>query len=77
MATIRNSIPSDDAAKDLSTVMSSWLTKLNVTDLFRTCASCHNLAGDNRTCSKFGAQPPVRVVVEGCEQYKDAADIPF
>lgn len=82
MPKLRDSSSIDKSADALSNVMSQWLNAIDPVDLWPTCFTCHNLASDNRTCSIFKAQPPVNVVVKGCEQYSDIKprlddDIPF
>lgn len=76
MAIIRTSLSANDVAVDLSGLMSTWLDKMSITDLFRTCVTCQNLQND-RHCLKFNSPPPASVVVTGCDQYADREEIPF
>lgn len=83
MPKIRDSSSIDKSADALSTVMSQWLNAVDPVDLWPTCFTCRKLGSDSRTCSLFKAQPPVHVVVRGCDQYDDIKprllddDIPF
>ena len=42
---------------------------------WRTCLNCEDWIHDTELCSKAMQRPPVRVIVNGCEQW--IADIPF
>jgi len=85
MPKIRKSPSINKSAEGLSAAMSHWLNAIDPVDLWPTCFTCRNLANDNRTCSLFKAQPPVNVVVKGCDKYSDIDpevgsiedDIPF
>lgn len=82
MPRLRDSSSIDKSADALSNVMSQWLNAIDPVDMWPTCFTCRKLASDNRTCSLFKAQPPVNVVVRGCDKYEDIKprtdeDIPF
>ena len=65
------------ASGELGVAISSWLNENGAIGLFRTCGNCANLGSDDRTCSKFGAQPPVSVVLQGCDAHVDKEEIPY
>lgn len=77
MAIVRTSAVSGLEADKLSEALGGWLSGLEVHNLFRTCLTCSNLATDDRTCSIFNKQPPVRIVLTGCDSYIDSGEIPF
>lgn len=79
MAKLRDSLATGDAANALSTALVSWLRATKPTELWQTCATCANLAPDNRMCNKYKMLPPVDVVVGNvlCEGYVDVEEIPF
>jgi len=65
------------AAGDLGANISSWLNENGAIGLFRTCGNCARLGADDRTCEVFGAQPPVSVVLVGCDSHVDKEEAPF
>jgi len=77
MGKLRKHGSMDDSAALLSGAMINWLANTDPVDIWPTCATCSHLDTDDRTCKKYGAQPPVSVVVKGCEQYTDSFEIPF
>lgn len=51
-------------------------------NIVQSCATCKNwsedaAAGVINGCSLFKRMPPVKVIVNGCNEYKDICDIPF
>lgn len=77
MQKLRKSDSNQEAAINLTDKLQSWLAETDPVSLWQTCATCLFLGKDDRTCSKFGKQPPVSVVVKGCDFYDDNYDIPF
>lgn len=74
---IRDSLETQKAANALGNSVSHWLKDTDPTHIWPTCATCMHLAKDDRTCSKYKAQPPVSVVVRGCQLYEDMEQIPY
>lgn len=85
MVKIRDSSAVNKHASAMSEMMSEWLNSVDPVDIWPTCETCSKMGKDSRTCELFKAQPPVRVVVRGCDKYEDRRpniraiddDIPF
>lgn len=58
----------------LSQLMTNWLKAADPSAIWANCSSCAFLSADDRTCTKHNAQPPVSIVVQGCNQYRDSDD---
>lgn len=77
MSVMRTAISTQSAANDLGNALTAWLERCNVTDLYRTCATCRNMETNGSRCLKFDRVPPATVIVVGCDSYVDFEDVPF
>lgn len=76
---VREGLGADLANRDLSNLLNTWLRNHGPNPIFRTCASCRNMAQAPNAafCSLFNATPPVDVILAGCPSYVDNCEIPF
>lgn len=50
-------------------------TNATRSDYFRTCITCEHWKEEK--CTLYNVVPPVKVIVDGCDQYKDFDEVPF
>lgn len=74
---MRTNKANDEPIADLVHAVTKWRNTLDPVAIWPSCASCHFLMKDDRTCEVFKAQPPVSVVVKGCARYSDKLEIPY
>ena len=51
--------------------------QLNGKSMYRSCLNCLFFDETTEQCKKYKLRPPARVIWQGCEDHKDAFEIPF